>query len=256
MTYALPERMRMKIIDGHVHMHYRRVSSDERIKEGLNKFKKLREKYVVKKVAGIFQPENTNVVRELEDKTIYPGIYVKDLKDIETLRNARDYFEFVKIHHWFASPDSEFLRDYLKKVIDESRELGFKKFQMHTEQIGKSFADMLREYIRNDKDMVFYLVHGVDSIEFGSEVVKEIKEMENNVLLGTFPSSYPLIYPNRSLQCAVKSGMENMISFDSDFILDTLEDNLDFYRSCIEYVTESIGYNRKIFEENSKIFFE
>ena len=72
--------------------------------------------------------------------------------------------------------------------------------------------------------------------------------MENNVLLGTFPSSYPLIYPSHSLQYAVKSGMENLISFDSDFILDTLHDNPDFYGSCIKYVIESVGYSKKIFE--------
>ena len=248
--------MKRKIVDGHVHLHYRRKASDEKIKEGLKKVRRLMEKYGVEKIAGIFAPENVNVVRELKDESIYPGIYIRDLKDAENLRNAYDDFEFVKIHHWFASPDSEFLRDYVKKVIDESQKLGFKKFQIHTERIGKSFTDMLKEYIKKDKDIVFYLVHGVDSLKFDSEAAKEIKEMENNVLLGTFPSGYPLVYPSHSLQYAVKSGLENLISFDSDFVLNTLDYNPDFYRSCIEYVTESVGYSKKIFEENSKIFLK
>lgn len=136
--------MKRKIVDGHVHLHYRRNASDEKIKEGLKKLRRLMEKYGVEKIAGVFAPENVNVVKELKDKSIYPGIYVKDLKNAENLQNVRDDFEFVKIHHWFASPDSEFLRDYVKRVIDESRKLGFKKFQIHTERIGKSFADMLK----------------------------------------------------------------------------------------------------------------
>lgn len=260
--------MKNKIIDGHAHLHYGIKVSDEEIKEGLNEFQKVREKYSVEKIAGIFRQENVEVVKELEDNSIYPGVYVGDLNDLENLKKSYEDFEFVKIHDWLTSPDSHFSKDYLEKVIDESKKLGFKKFQIHTENIKKSFIDMIKDYIEKDKDLVFYLVHGVNSLygynlfpEVNSQhdykTVKEMKRLENNVLLGTFPSSgYTLTYPNTGLQSAVKDGLKNLISFDSDFVLGIVKHNPDFYKSCIGNVTKSVGYNKKIFEENSKIFFE
>ena len=55
--------MKRKIVDGHVHLHYRRKASDEKIKKSLEKLRKLMEKYGVGMIAGIFAPENVNVVR-------------------------------------------------------------------------------------------------------------------------------------------------------------------------------------------------
>lgn len=253
--------------DGHVHLHYGLESPDEIIKDGLDRFQKIREVYHIRKIAGIFRPENVGVVRELKDESIYPGVYIINFGDLETLKDLREDFRFVKIHSRMVSPDSPISEDYLKKVIDESISLGFRKFQIHTELIRKSFVDLIGGYVEKHDKLVFYLVHGVNSLyglslsseadsKPGYNLINELRELKNNLLLGCFPSSYPLIYPNTSLQSAVRDGLEDLISFDSDFMLNLVEYNPDFYQSCIENFTGSVGYRHTIAEENSQIFFE
>lgn len=254
--------MKNKIIDGHVHLHYNVEALDEEIWKGVNEFQKIMKRYNVKKIAGIFRPENLRVVRNLGNKTIYPGIYISDFDDLESLEKACEDFKFVKIHNRLASPDSDFSRDYLKKVIDKALKLGFKKFQIYTENITNSFMDSIKSYIEKGS-LIFYLVHGINSLYGDSfsdrhpddKIIKKIEELRKNVLLSSSPYSSILVYPNKAFQYAIKDGLENLISFDSDFTLSLVSLNPNFYRNCIKNITKSIGYNRKIFEENSEIFF-
>ncbi len=255
--------MANNITDSHVHFHYEVDFPDERIESDMRHFEKIRRRYIVRKVGGIFLPNNMEVAKRLGDKSIYRGIYISGLDEADILKKAYEDFEFVKIHDALFSPEC-FIDEYLRKVVDKGAEAGFEKFQIHTESIQKPLLDMVESCIKKNGDMKLYLVHGANSlynksffdVDKHSEAVAKIRNMENNLLLGTSSSSGGFMIPNENIRNAVKDGLESQIVFESGFTLGISIHNPDFYKSCIENVAGSVGYNKKIFEENSRIFFE
>lgn len=260
------------INDGHFHLHYGYPVPDEKVLGQLQRVKKIREQNGLDKIAGIVTFENVGIIKEIRENHsyIYPGIYVmlERYKNKEVLpkefsvpsyryeteekqlRDFKDNFNFVKINHWLGSSFS--WSEMLKQVLDDSISLGIKKFQIHTESLYNEGLDMMKEYVR-EHDAIFYLAHGINSVYgYSSKVsMDKLKELEGNLLLGTSSHTPTIRIPNDNVRKALDDGLENLVAFESDFILH-YDDG--WYPATIQSVVESVGNSDKILYENLKTF--
>jgi len=244
------------INDGHFHMHYFApnlvpgISKDFSYPYDMERIRKIKDQYKIDNIVGIFIPPNLNIVKKVLDENpyIHPGIYISpEDRSVERLEKLKDPFEFIKIHnYWFFKT--------VEEIVSNSTSLGFKKFQIHTNEISDKMLDMIREYVRKH-DSIFYLVHGVDAVyRYDSKVnVNELKKLEGNLLLGTSPPNSLIEIPNVNIKRAIDANLENIVVFESDFALPYPDES---YYPIIQSVTGSVGNNEKILYENVKLFLD
>lgn len=243
------------INDGHFHLHYPAPdlvpgSSDLDLDRDVQRVRKLRKRYKIDKIVGIFIPCNINAVNEILNKNpyIYAGIYTTPLDNLKELKKKAN-FNFVKIGADDSSPYSKSL-----ELLEDGFANGFKKFQVHGSYFTRNFLNLIKSYIK-DYDVKIYLAHGIDALYscFSEVKPEEIKQFEGNLLLGTSPSIPAFEIPNDKIKKGLKDGLESFITFESDFGLHYPD---WFYSASVESVIKSIGENEKILYENVKLFLE
>jgi hypothetical protein len=241
------------VIDGHFHFHYPTKTQDSEILSQLPRIEKIRKKNSLDKILSVIPLENSGILNYLKNYSyFYPGVYIfiEDYKKelIEEIKK----FNFVKIQHWLSMP--YLLPENLENLFLDSISIGKKKFQIHTESINENNLGLIERFIK-DYDVKIYLVHGVYALySYSSKITpNELRKLEGNLFLGVSPFWSMVEIPNCSLIKAVGDGLENMIVFESDFILDYKD---SFYDSTLESVRNSVGENVKILNENIQRFLE
>jgi len=240
------------IIDGHFHLHYFQLTSNSEILRQLRKIKKLKERYSLDTILSIIPVENYRIIDKLKDYDfLYPGVYILIEDYDESLIEKAKKFSFIKINNWLSEPF--LLVENLEKLFQDSISIGKKKFQIHTTDINEKKLNLIERYIKED-DAKFYIPHGVYTLYTSKISTSRLKKLEGNLFLGTSPSWGAIAeIPNYALIKAMENGLENMITFESDF---TLNYGIEEYKYTIESVRRSIGENEKIFHENVKLFLE
>ncbi len=245
------------IIDGHFHLHYTIPTKNESIIKAMKKrVKKIKENHSLERILGVIPTENSKIVDIIrkEHSYISPGIYILVENYNSNLLEKIKKFDFIKINNWLGSPF--LLPEKLEELFLDSISNKIKKFQIHTSKLDEERLGLIKKYIQ-EYDAFFYLTHGVyASYHYSSKTnLNELKRLEGNLLLGTSPFWGTIAeIPNESLIKAIKDGLENLIVFESDFVLNY---NEEFYRYTIESVRESVKNDKtleKILYENIKIF--
>jgi hypothetical protein len=240
------------IIDGHFHLHYFQRTSNSKILRQLRKIEKLKEEYSLATILSIIPVENYRIIDKLEDYDfLYPGVYILIEDYNKRLIEKVKKFNFIKINNWLSEPF--LLVENLEKLFQDSISIGKKKFQIHTSDMNEKKLNLIERYIK-EYDTKFYIPHGVYAIYKSEIPTSRLEKLEGNLFLGTSPSWGAIAeIPNYALIKAIEKGLENMITFESDFILNY---GIEEYKYTIESVKRSIRENEKIFHENVKLFLE
>ena len=248
-----------KIIDGHFHVHLNsRKAPINDIYDGLERHAEIVEEYNIEKALGVINPKHRTHVQQIlvNNPYIYPGllVYTDEYdKDPEMLENINGLFEFVKIHNWICGTLN--LIDDYPVIFDKSIENGIKKFQLHTDVIPDGLLNVLEKYVKQHNAMI-YLVHGanvIDEPHSAEDVVPRLKKLKGNVFLGTSSFHGSMSIPNDKIIAAVEVGLEDMVVFESDFVLDGRNDH---YLAAIASISEGVGKSDKIFYKNIQPFLE
>lgn len=243
------------INDGHFHFHYPApdlvpgLSKDIDVSTDLRRVRRIRQLYNIDKIVGIFIPPNISIINKiLEEDYIYPGIYLTPIDGIEEIKRKAK-ISFVKIGADDCSPYSKRI-----SLLDKALANGFKKFQLHGSYFTQNFLDMVKHYIK-ECDALIYVAHGVNALYscFSEVKPEEIKSLEGSLLLGTSPSTPVFEVPNLKIKRALDDGLENFITFESDF---GLHYDDKFYSASVESVIGAIGENEKVLYENIKLFLK
>ena len=241
-------------IDGHFHLHYLNKTQNKKIVKQLYRIEKIKEKNSLEKILVVVPVENSGIIDTIKNYGyLCPGLYIFIEDYNQELIKEIKRFNFVKIQHWLGI--SYLPTQKLENLFLDSISIGKKKFQIHTTFINEKNLELIEKYIK-DYDAKIYLVHGIYALYSSTSniTLDKLKKLEGNLFLGTSSFWGSIVeIPNYKLTKAVKDSLENMIVFESDFILD-YEDK--FYDHAVESIRKSVGENEKIFHENIKQFLE
>lgn len=229
------------IIDAHVHLHYEvpvislieiRIPEKHEVLEAYEEFKKICKTYNVEKILGVFASPFEEANKEMiKDPFIYPGIYIDLTIGLEESVGGEDLekYEFALLDIddpstiFVTSPIDEKYESEVEKVVDFLKNNGIEKIQVHTDGIDENHWKIIKKLL--DKDIKLYLVSGVHSIYWKKKYFEsklnpqDLLSYENCLFLGTSPPGTLFRIPHEYLGEAVKDGLENLICFESNFIL-------------------------------------
>ena len=228
------------MLDGHIHLHYGVFHPDERIRRDSEELFKMLGNFGVERVAGVFLPDNKDVVNEFD--RVYPGVYVRSF-EVEEIRNEN--FEFLKVHEGFLP----FTDEVLVEVLETGTKNGFEKFQFHTNPGQEHLLKTFTEYVDRE-DVKIYLVHGARELLLNEEIIS----YEGNIFFGTSTSRAMILPDDKEKLLKNYETLPDMIVFESDFGLSNLNWNGDYWYRIVLDDIGSLGFDGKIFKKNLKKF--
>lgn len=257
------------IIDGHVHLHYpsRDIELSQEIARDMGResiykedpridiegMKEILKRKGVEKVFGIFLERDLDYIDPfLNDEFIAPGLYLLSGEyDMETLEEQRENFQFAKVYPNIYAPFFE----EVKEVVDDCVDTGYDKIQIHTESITPDLLDLVEDYAGGN-DINFYLVHGIDAFNsyLSDEVSSsDLKKLEDNLFLGTSPSSQIIMGPIQNVQ---EEGLEDLVVFESDATLFDFHNGLGIFNANLERADVIPDSRKKILNDNAERFIQ
>lgn len=267
-------------IDGHVHLHTTRPCVRD-ISDSIDEFRSYAKSKGFEKIVGVFNEDELKYVGSyLNDEYIFPGNFpFHPLMDETDLSETRHLYKFGKIHHPLKT-DQSTINDCIKKFVDA----GCDKLQIHTghdPSINSELLDVISKYTE-EEDVMFYLVHGIDTLYWGwnkesserdyllylldndfntspanwdkvIESTSRILQYKDNLLLGISPFYVKSYSDPEKLNIAVDHGLEDIMVYESDYGI------IDDFEECdriIKTVEESKASNEKLFYENIQKFLD
>ncbi|VVB75042.1 Uncharacterised protein [Candidatus Tiddalikarchaeum anstoanum] len=254
------------MIDSHFHFSF--GSDDEDFQElnwnnnkvlsYFNRLLPIVKEYGVSSIYGIFAYFNPGLSKEV--KKIFPGLvsglYLMLYDNVEEqLGKADSNFDFIKFHYHIGDPLSNL--DLVIEKVDKCLSLGFNKFQFHTSNLSEESLRVLNEYSK--RGVNFYLAHGAsalnNSIKYGGSNASKLAGLiaEGNILLGISEPTYCVMTPLEYVTNALSLGLEDNLCFETDYSFNMGKNWYDVY---FKSMSETIPFNKKIYEENAKKFLK
>lgn len=181
------------INDGHVHLHYegqyaRKIPAEIMLAD-MKKVDELKAKYKVDKIAAILLPPHIGLIPEIikNRQTLKLGLYFNNFRELQEYQGTIEPFHFVKLH----DDGLHYRTDALQEALNAGMKKGFKRFQFHSQCIGKDQLEVFAKFIK-ENDIKIYLAHGVFSLYPGFEEkyyrqasAEDVRRLAGNLFLGT-----------------------------------------------------------------------